>query len=45
VAKYCKPKNVRSSSAVEVTGASDGPGTFAQGFDPFQQAIYNYNWD
>ena len=45
VAKYCKPKNVRSSSAAEVTGASDGPGTFTLGSDPFQQAVCNYNWD
>jgi hypothetical protein len=45
VAKYCKPKNLRSSSAADVTGASNGPGTFAQGSDPFQQAVCNYNWD
>jgi hypothetical protein len=27
------------------TGAADGPGAFSQGFDPFQQAVCNYNWD
>jgi hypothetical protein len=45
VTKYCKPKNFRGSTTANDTGASDGPDVFAQGFDPFQQAVCNYNWD
>jgi hypothetical protein len=45
VAKFCKPKNLRSGAAAGNTGTSDGPGTFAHGSDPFQQAVCNYNWD
>jgi hypothetical protein len=45
VAKFCKPKNLRSGAAAGNTETSDGPGTFAHGSDPFQQAVCNYNWD
>ncbi|XP_050909476.1 uncharacterized protein LOC127123285 [Lathyrus oleraceus] len=45
VDKYYKPKNFRGSTTADDTGAADGPGAFSQGFDPFQQAVCNYNWD